>query len=440
MRKQLLIKFMLPAVAITILMTVVLGGIAAHVLESEVRERAQTNVLSETDRVLDNLNTVDTLSSQNIRSAMNVLFREGQSLGAAEIQGSATVAGEVVPDLHLGGSSQVGNFALVDRIKELTGNTATLFVKRENGYVRVSTNVLKADGSRAVGTMLDPKGRAIAAIRQQQSFYGVVDILGKPYMTGYEPMRDKSGQIIGVWYVGAPLATLAELGQHISTAKILDHGFIALLKPSGEVIFKSDRVQDVDVQRRLEGGSGGSWTFLSKPFEKWGYTLIVAYPEADISSKIVPIKLVIAACGVIMAALLMMSLYWLLTRLVLRPVVGLVRVAENIASGNLSDEVAITTEDEIGDLARSFGHMVTYLKEMASISEAIARGDLSVEVAPRSEHDTLGHAFQRMREGLASLVRCLRDSSQQVASGAAQVAIASEDSAKVSVQAAPCTK
>jgi methyl-accepting chemotaxis protein len=435
MRKQLLIKFMLPAVAITLVMMTVLGVITAHVLESEVRERAESNVLSETDRVLENLNTIDTLSSQNIRAAMNVLLREGQSLGVAEIKGSATVAGEVAPDLNLGGSSQVGNFALVDRVKDLTGDTATLFVKRGDGYVRVSTNVLKPDGSRAVGTELDPKGRAIAAIRQQQSFYGVVDILGKPYMTGYEPMRDKSGQIIGVWYVGAPLATLAGLGRHISSAKILDNGFVALLKPNGEVIFKSDQVHNEDVQRRLDVGSGGGWTLISKPFEKWGYTLIVAYPEADVSSKTIRMKLVIAAGAVIMTAFLMMSLYWMVTRFVLRPVVGLVRVAENIASGNLTDELAIATEDEIGDLARSFAHMVTYIKEMASVSEAIAGGDLSVDVTPRSQYDTLGHAFQRMAGSLASLVRSVRDRSQQVASGARQVAIASDDSAKVSVQA-----
>ena len=33
-----------------------------------------------------------------------------------------------------------------------------------------------------MGTPLDPKGRAFAAIQSGQSFYGVVDILGKPYM------------------------------------------------------------------------------------------------------------------------------------------------------------------------------------------------------------------------------------------------------------------
>ena len=34
------------------------------------------------------------------------------------------------------------------------------------------------------------------------SLLGEVGILGKPYMTGYEPIRDSSKKIIGISYVG----------------------------------------------------------------------------------------------------------------------------------------------------------------------------------------------------------------------------------------------
>ncbi|HXC41960.1 MAG TPA: methyl-accepting chemotaxis protein [Candidatus Dormibacteraeota bacterium] len=92
-------------------------------------------------------------------------------------------------------------------------------------------------------------------------------------------------------------------------------------------------------------------------------------------------------------------------------------------------------EDEIGELARSFSQMVTYLKEMAGVSESIAGGDLRIEVKPRSTRDTLGNAFMKMVEGLARLVRSVRDASAQVASASGQVANASDDSAKVGLQA-----
>jgi hypothetical protein len=51
---------------------------------------------------------------------------------------------------------------------------------------------------------LDPNGQAIAAIRKGEVFYGVVDILGSQYDTGYEPIKSAAGEIIGVYYVGYP--------------------------------------------------------------------------------------------------------------------------------------------------------------------------------------------------------------------------------------------
>ena len=43
---------------------------------------------------------------------------------------------------------------------------------------------------------------AIASIQKNEPFYGEVDILGKPYITGYEPIRDQSKNVIGIYYVG----------------------------------------------------------------------------------------------------------------------------------------------------------------------------------------------------------------------------------------------
>ena len=57
-------------------------------------------------------------------------------------------------------------------------------------------------GSRAIGTILDPQGKAFAAIAKGESYFGDADILGNPYITGYEPIRDASNNVIGIYYVG----------------------------------------------------------------------------------------------------------------------------------------------------------------------------------------------------------------------------------------------
>ena len=75
------------------------------------------------------------------------------------------------------------------------GGTASIFVKSGADYVRVATNVKKDDGSRAIGTILDPKGKVIEFINMDEAFYGAATILGKPYLTGYEPMRDARNNV-----------------------------------------------------------------------------------------------------------------------------------------------------------------------------------------------------------------------------------------------------
>jgi methyl-accepting chemotaxis protein len=118
------------------------------------------------------------------------------------------------------------------------------------------------------------------------------------------------------------------------------------------------------------------------------------------------------------------------------PLNDLMNVARGIGNtGDLEHNIDLNRDDEIGELARTFHKMVTYLKEMAGVSESIAGGDLTLEVKPRSSHDTLGNAFARMVDGLAGLVRSVRDASSQVASASNQVAGASDDAAKVGLQA-----
>jgi methyl-accepting chemotaxis protein len=119
------------------------------------------------------------------------------------------------------------------------------------------------------------------------------------------------------------------------------------------------------------------------------------------------------------------------------PLAKLMTVAHKI--GNTGDldhdiETDVQRQDEIGELARTFASMVKYLKEMAVVSEAIAAGDLMVDVQPRSKQDTLGHAFQQMVKSLRDLVRSVRDLASQVTSASSQVAGASDESAKISLQ------
>jgi len=137
----------------------------------------------------------DTEFTPKIKQAMVAMKAECAKLGPAKVVGE---------NLLFGTTKINDNYALVDSLKSKFGCTATFFVKKGDAYMRVSTNVMK-DGKRAVGTPLDPSGPAIAAIRQGKAHYGIVDILGRMYDTGYEPIKNAAGETVGVYYIGFPL-------------------------------------------------------------------------------------------------------------------------------------------------------------------------------------------------------------------------------------------
>ena len=145
---------------------------------------------------------------------------------------------------------------------------------------------------------------------------------------------------------------------------------------------------------------------------------------------------ILSTVGTLLAILLGILVAYYTARSIVLPLTHLITVAREIGdSGDLNQNIDIHRNDEIGALATTFNNLVAYLKEMASVSMAVAEGDLSVEVVPRSKRDTLGNAFRRMSHGLQEIVRTTRDSAGQVSAGSNQVAGAADESAKVSVQA-----
>jgi hypothetical protein len=137
-----------------------------------------------------------------VGKSMAILITKTGQLGAPKLEGKDRVAGKDVPCLFFGTTRINNSFEVVDEVVKENGGTATLFVKAGDEYVGVATNVKKDDGSRAIGTILDPKGPVIEAIEKGGAFYGEATILGKPYMTGYEPIKDASENVIGIYYVG----------------------------------------------------------------------------------------------------------------------------------------------------------------------------------------------------------------------------------------------
>jgi methyl-accepting chemotaxis protein len=74
--------------------------------------------------------------------------------------------------------------------------------------------------------------------------------------------------------------------------------------------------------------------------------------------------------------------------------------ARGIARGDVEQRVDVRSRDEIGQMANAFREMIAYLEQTAAAATAIAAGDLSVEVEPKSDRDALGIAFAGMSREL----------------------------------------
>ena len=118
-------------------------------------------------------------------------------------QGSPRQVGD---ELYFGDRLINGDNEIVDAVQARHGGTATIFL----GDVRIATNVLQPDGSRAVGTRL-AKGPAYEAVLEHARMYsGEAKIFDKEYLTLYEPIV--AGQeTIGVLYVGVARSRVGAL-------------------------------------------------------------------------------------------------------------------------------------------------------------------------------------------------------------------------------------
>ena len=122
----------------------------------------------------------------NMKVAWHVLRQKGDNLRIAD---GKLLAGDYVVN---------GNFEVVDKVQELVGGYCTVFMRD----VRVSTNIKKPDGGRAIGTTMTNGAARASVLERRTPFRGEFDVLGEKYMAAYDPILDDRGEVIGILYVG----------------------------------------------------------------------------------------------------------------------------------------------------------------------------------------------------------------------------------------------
>ncbi len=344
-------------------------------ITSEVIERR--NDL--TDEINGMLSITDDLMSKRVQNALSLLVERGNQLGEPAVLGEAPVAGQPVPALFLGDTMINNNFELVDGLTDIMGGTATLFVRDGSEFVRVSTNVKKDDGSRAIGTKLNMNGAAGQAIRRGESYFGQVDILGNPFLTAYSPIRDTSDEVIGIWYVGYS-ADLIELQEAITSARLLNNGFIGLLDDRQRLRMHSDTIATERMQEILENGPE-DWHLNRVGFDPWGYQIVTGYSEEEVSGMVRNQTLGAIAAILLAGLVVLVCLSFLAQWVVARPLQKMIAAIDDIASGegDLTVRFNATSKNELGLMAHGFDRLLDRLR--ATITDTKKSSDKLLEAS-----------------------------------------------------------
>ncbi|MCY1667158.1 methyl-accepting chemotaxis protein [Rhizobium sp. SL86] len=110
--------------------------------------------------------------------------------------------------------------SMIDSIGRMTGQTATIFAwdPQNQDFWRRTTNIIKPDGNRAVGTALGKTGAVYPFLVKGQVYRGEATILDVPYYTIYQPIFSPAGEVIGILYAGVRAADINSMASELTRA------------------------------------------------------------------------------------------------------------------------------------------------------------------------------------------------------------------------------
>jgi hypothetical protein len=220
-------KILIICLILVIIPSLVIGSVAYFIASGAINDQVDMTLQAKVDDVRSMTSNSYDLSKTKLDGDLNLLRKRFTDLGSpAIVDGKLAYGSNVVND----------NFAVVDSGEADMGSKATVFQKIGNTAIRVSTNVIGADGKRAVGT--EVSGPVYdAVINKGQTYYGTADVVGKKFVVAYEPIKNARGEIIGILFVGVPEDNVyGPLKKEILAANIGENGYLYVVNSQGTLL------------------------------------------------------------------------------------------------------------------------------------------------------------------------------------------------------------
>lgn len=304
-----------------------------------------------------------------------------------------------------------------------------------------TSDFLQSDEGWWKSTMADGKGNSyIAPVEYDDSSKAYAMNLGVPI---YDT---ETKEVIGVLRGTLDVSLLF---QTLSNVKIGETGSAVLLDSDGNILFSqnTDQIMQPAPQGLIDlfSSDKNSWTktndldgnpailsyskLSGDQGEKLSWRLLLDQDQAEINMIILR-NLNFSVMAGIIAAIIGIFLGLLAVRLIVKPIQKITESINLLATGDLDmngqDQAYLNRfrkqGDEVGGMYKASFGLLDYLKEMVGVAQKVAKGDLAVEVQPRSDDDQLGMAFAEMIKDLRNLVKQVTDSAIEVESASANLA------------------
>ena len=313
------------------------------------------------------------------------------------------------PMLKQGAVLLNGRFDEVDRFSAAAKAVATVFARKGDDFLRISTSLKKESGERAVGTLLGREHPAYARIMAGEAFVGNAKLFGKDYYTSYRPIKDPAGTVIGILFVGLDIsAELDALKRQIKNVRVGDSGYffaldakpgkdqgMALIHPAkeGQVIIgakdPSGREFIREMIEKKHGEIAYPWTnsaaesarqkfAVFETFEDWGWLIAGGTYLDEFDALANGLKHLLIGVSLIVGLLLVGIIVWLIRRLVYRPLHDQVLPAFwALSAGRYDNRLDTARYDEIGQVMQGLETMQNRLgfenSDAASKADEMAR-------------------------------------------------------------------
>ncbi|AIS90163.1 methyl-accepting chemotaxis protein [Burkholderia pseudomallei] len=371
----------------------------------------------------------------------------GYALDAAR---TIDVAGVATPALTAGGQTLNLDFSIPDQFLQKSGAIATIFARRGDDFVRVTTSLKKQDGSRAIGTLLDRKGPAYAPLVAGRTYTGLATLFGKRYITQYKPIADASGAIVGALFVGIDVGAEMRLVENgIRQLKIGEHGYYFVLDASdgparGTLLVHPARAgqraddaaapyaqmlaaregqlsyTSTDAAAGDDGPRAKFVSFVTVPQWQWLVGGIAIDDEVMAGMRATRNRFAAIGCAFVLAfAALFVAV---VKRVVSRPLDAAAHASERFAAGDLSVRIGAHDKHDKHDK-----HGKHDARDGAARPPASGRSD---------EIGRLVRAVDGIGDGLARIVAQVRRGAADIAHGTVTIAAGSSDmAARIATQA-----